>query len=303
MCVAVTGANGLLGTAVVAEATRAGHTVLALTRSDTNYHNLNELTTKLQNVDVLVHTAGVILSRSEQQKRPAETLADNILLDIAVATAARAANVKKTFLCSSILAYGSASGNLLEADIYQAGLAPATLYYGHAKRTACLLADALQKQYSQDITALVFPNIYGPGDKFDHHPPPLVPNTLLQLAEAFKKSVSEVHGGDNGHIELELLYSQDAAKTIVALLDKPDLPSILNVPAETHHTIADVYDAAATAVGFTGTITWDQPVVKEIPKRQLDGSLLDAHIMREKPTSLIKGVTTVWQQYVKENAV
>jgi GDP-L-fucose synthase len=300
MRVAVTGSNGLLGRAVVAELQANDHDVVAITRKNINYNDHEELIAAFNDVNAIVHTAGVILSRGEQQRRPAETLVENIALDIAVTKASHVADVGTIVLCSSILAYGSASGELTESMIYEAGFPPATRQYGHAKRTTCLLAEAMQYQYGKNVVSLIFPNLYGPHDKFDYEPPPLVPNVLLQVSEALTKKAPSLHGGDNGSVELELLHARDAARAIVALLGVQKIPPVLNVPSRSN-TIREVYEAAARVVGYTGNITWDDTLTQKTPAKKLDGTALRSLIEWDVTITLIEGVKEVWDTYKNTN--
>ncbi len=91
------------------------------------------------------------------------------------------------------------------------------------------------------------------------------------------------------------MYSEDAAHAMVAILQAPDPPPILNVASGHERTMAQTVDTIARACGFQGRITWDNAMPVGIPRRSVDVALLNA-LDRPPPVGFDEGVerTVAW---------
>jgi GDP-L-fucose synthase len=96
---------------------------------------------------------------------------------------------------------------------------------------------------------------------------------------------------------LELLHVDDLADACLHLLEHFDGPRVVNIGSGTDHTVGDVADVVATAVGYSGETRWDasKPAVQARPP--LDVGTLWASGWRPG-FSMIQGIveTVSWYQ-------
>lgn len=122
LTIAITGANGFIGKATVATALRNGHTVRAITRREANHlpeevvtipldlaERTAALASALDDVDVVIHTAGSMVSDPASVIRDTVTATQN-LLDVLQDSAPQARFV----LVSSIAVYDASASVITE---------------------------------------------------------------------------------------------------------------------------------------------------------------------------------------------
>lgn len=300
----ITGSNGFIGRALKEhlkkireyEVYEANHDKYDLTV----YNDCMDAT---KDIDIVIQLAGLVLSRKEQEQRPAEVLSTNLLIDLNIVRAAQQNNAKKIILFSSLTAYSESISAPFKEEYLWDGPVPKNTYaYGTAKRVLDILTQSYRQQYDIDITTLILPNTYGPGDKFSSTPPPLIPNTIKQIYEAKQNNLKKIAGGNNDTLALELLYIDDAVEAISRALHSTTLPCTLNVGSGKPVTIGEVYGTVAKAIGFTGQILWEDSTKSEISKRYLDTSLATQKIGWKSHYSLEDGILKTVKYFLENES-
>ena len=215
MKILVTGATGLLGSALCPLLRDAGHEVRAMVRqsSSTDLQDVasieiltgnvlepQSLPPVVHGVDAVVHAAAVVLGRDEEAIRRVNVDGTYALLD---AVRRHDRDIRFVFI-SSIAAGGfGTSQHPLREDMIPR---PATTY-GRTK----LEAEEIVREHASSMpcTVLRLPVLYGPRDRF--FPP------LYRLI-AFGITVLP----EDGSMEMCLLHSEDAAAAIMRLLEVRD---------------------------------------------------------------------------------
>jgi nucleoside-diphosphate-sugar epimerase len=243
--IALTGATGFVGRAVVEKLLASGHSVTALVRDVTaaklppsvhmivgDLHNdaaLQKLTAKQ---DVVLHVAGAILGVGRQ-----DFIRANVEGTRNVAAAARANGVKRVVFISSLAAR-------------EPGIGP----YGESK----LLAEQLLQSYAQHFSLKILrpAAVYGPGDKATL---PLLKTLLAQVAVipgVRRAKFSMIHVDD---VALEVVRAAEADDTGLAELDDgeaghtwPELIAIVRENFGTAQSVVFIPRPAATALGLCG---------------------------------------------------
>ncbi len=215
MKVLVTGATGLLGSALCPLLRDAGHDVRAMVRqsSSTDLVDLasieivtgnvlepESLAVAARGVDAVVHAAATVLGRDEEAIRRVNVDGTYALLD-----AVRRHDPGIRFIFASSIAAGGfgTSQHPLREDMIPR---PATTY-GRTK----LEAEEIVREHSSRMTCTVlrFPVLYGPRDRF--FPP------LYRLI-AFGITILP----EDGSMEMSLLHAEDAASAVLRLLETHD---------------------------------------------------------------------------------
>ncbi|MEI7894636.1 MAG: NAD(P)-dependent oxidoreductase [Myxococcales bacterium] len=218
MRVLVTGGSGFLGSHVVEQLAKAGHTVRALVRRSSNRTFLStlagvefaegsvedaaSLVSAMRGVDGVVHAAGLVKARNRDEFFATNVTGTTNLLD---ATKREAPGLRRFVFVSSLGAVGpSADGGPVDP-----GQAKPVTHYGRSKLEAERAVVAERDRLP--VTVIRPPLIYGPRD-----------TETLQFFQWVARGVRLVYG--DGSNTLSLVYGADAASACVRALEA-DVPS------------------------------------------------------------------------------
>lgn len=296
----ITGATGFLGSNLLNELSKKDNYEVVTTNSTAHdLTNIDECIAVTKNIDTVIHLAGLILSRAEQQKRPAETFRLNTLFALNIAEASAKNGVRRIIFANSVTAYpNTEKQRLAETDLWSGPVIDGNYAYGTAKRIGETIARSYHEQYAIEITNIFLPNLYGPGDKFTYNPPPLVPNTILEIQKAKQQDRDTLLGGSNGNVELDLLYANDAARAVVQILDLKDSPPLLNISSGTTISIKDIYATIAAALEYDGSIIWKQG--SPPTSRIMDTSAMKKLLPDFTFTTFSAGITNTINNFLKK---
>lgn len=294
----ITGASGFLGREIQAILQDSDYEIVL---SSSKCHDLTKIEhCKLatQNINTVIHLAGLVLSRKEQQLRPAEVFSLNTLMAINIAEASRLNGVRRILFISSVTAYPeNISTPFTEDDLLKGPVSSGNYAYGTAKRIMETIARSYSEQYALETCVLFLPNLYGPNDKFDYNPPPLIPNIILQIHKAMIANERIFSGGNNGDVELDLLYVTDAAKAVWAAIEAPALPLLLNIGTGRPISIKHIHTIIAEALSYKGKITWAECTTPPSP-RVMDTSKASSELQWESETTITEGITLTVADYL-----
>jgi GDP-L-fucose synthase len=102
----------------------------------------------------------------------------------------------------------------------------------------------------------------------------LLPALIRRYEEAKASGVPEVTNWGTGTPRRELLHVDDLASACLHLLEHFDGPHHVNVGTGIDHTIAEIAEMVAKAVGYTGETYWDPSKPDGTPRKLLDVSVL-----------------------------
>jgi GDP-L-fucose synthase len=117
-------------------------------------------------------------------------------------------------------------------------------------------------------------NLYGPGDNFSATGSPVLPALMRRFDDARELGAASVTNWGNGRPRREFLHVDDMASACLHLLDRYNEPTQVNVGTGVDHTIAEISDMVADAVGYSGEIHWDTSKPDGTPRKLLDVTLL-----------------------------
>jgi nucleoside-diphosphate-sugar epimerase len=155
MRVAVTGASGFIGQALVAELRAGGHEAVPLSRGDgIDYEDAQAMTVRFEGADAVVH-----LAARAHRGGPDEAFASNVRVARAAAQAARDAGTRRFVLVSSI----GVNGNVTHGRPFTETDAPAPAEpYARSKWLAEQEVRALLAGSATSLVIVRPPLVYGP---------------------------------------------------------------------------------------------------------------------------------------------
>ena len=274
----VAGHRGLVGSALLRRFRAEGFTNL-LVRS----HGELDLTDRTATFDfvlqsrpqVIIDAAARVGGIMANNTYPADFLSQNLQIQVNLLDAAVAARVPRLlFLGSSCIYPKFAQQPIEESALLTGALEPTNDAYAIAKIAGILQVQAVRRQYGLSWISAMPTNLYGPGDNFSGSDSHLVPALIRRYEEAKASGAPEVTNWGTGTPRRELLHVNDLASACLYLLEHFDGPGHINVGTGIDHTISEIADVVAKAVGYGGETRWDPTKPDGTPRKLLDVSLL-----------------------------
>lgn len=283
----VTGANGMLGRALVAELVAAGYKVLCATRAMCDLRhadNVNALF-RTERPDYVFHIAARVYGIGGNLADPAGSLTDNVRINTNVVDCAHRYRVKKILAMGTGAIYPDSTAPLREEEIWDGPPHASEAGYAHAKRLMLAHLQAGAKQYEVPYVYVVSGNLYGPHDKFDAITGHVVP-ALIAKFHAAEKSGKAVKVWGSGRAVRDFMYVDDAAAALLLLMLKAGGP--VNMGSGSLYTIKEIVQHL-NALNGSATIEWDRAMPDGQETRTYDLSKLNALGFKAQ-TSLPEGL-------------
>ncbi len=206
---------------------------------------------------------------------PADFLSENLQIQINLLDAALAARVPRLlFLGSSCIYPKFAPQPIKETALLTGPLEPTNDAYAIAKIAGIIQVQAVRRQYGLAWISAMPTNLYGPEDNFSPNGSHLLPALIRRYEAAHAGGAREVTNWGSGTPRRELLHVDDLASACLYLLEHFDGPEHVNVGTGVDHTIAEIAELVANAVGYSGVTRWDPEMPDGTPRKLLDVSVL-----------------------------
>ncbi len=295
------GATGLVGSAVLRRLQAEGYSrLLTPPRSDLDLQNPEAVRRffAAERPDYVFLCAAKVGGIHANSTFPADFIADNLAIELAVIRAAHEFSVRKIqFLGSSCIYPKLATQPIREDQLLAGPLEPSNAPYAIAKIAGIELIDSFRRQYGLDGHSLMPTNLYGPRDNFDPLNSHVLPALLRRFHEAKEANAKEVVVWGSGTPRREFLFVEDLADACQFLMKHEHPPRLVNVGVGEDLTIAELAKLIAETVGFEGEIVFDASKPDGTPRKLLDVSLMKGLGWKAK-TSLNEGLakTYAWFQ-------
>lgn len=210
-CIAVTGANGLAGSAMVEYLRKRDFTcVIPITRDnvDLRYHGETQKFFGRIEPEYVFHAAATVYGLQGNMDNQYKSILDNTLINLNVIDAARMYGTKKIVVMGTNAIYPwPAVLPYREEAIFDGRPHGGEAGYGHSKRHMLAMLEAS----GMDYTYLVSGNLFGPRDTFDPINGHVLPSLIHKFYEASVNELRLVPIWGDGSAERDFLYSEDLA--------------------------------------------------------------------------------------------
>ncbi len=290
----ITGANGLLGSAIRAQSQDR----FEVFTPDRNQLDLEDGVAVQEYISSLrpnycIHTAAHVFGLGGHKLHPNKALFLNSKIDINLISALSETNIEHFVYVGTVASYGYPylTQPLVEND-FMKGVPHAGEYgYAMAKRFGFDLVSSL-KLNGTSVTYAIMTNMFGPNDNFNEKTGHVIPS-LIARAFAARQCGSPLQVWGEETDSRDFIYSEIAAKRIIqALNGRHD--GLLNVGSGKERRIIDVAMLIKDYFGVSN-LEMKHGGVNAIHKRTLDISLLESkfgEIPDEFESNLRK--TMVW---------
>lgn len=276
----VAGHRGMVGSALTRALESAKFTnLIKRDRSELDLGDAAAVTKFFQKEkpEVVIFAAAKVGGIKANNDQPVEFLLENLRVQSNVIAAAQENNVRKLlFLGSSCIYPKHAPQPILESALLTGPLEPTNEAYAIAKIAGVKLCQAYNREYGANFISAMPTNLYGPNDNFDLETSHALAALLRKAHEAKKSGARELVVWGTGTPRREFLHVDDCASACLFLLEKYDLPEIINVGCGEDVSIRELAELICDVVGFDGELRRDQTKPDGTPRKLLDVSKLRA---------------------------
>jgi GDP-L-fucose synthase len=244
---------------------------------------------------------------------PADFIYQNLMMQVNVIEAAFRNGVQKLLFLGSSCIYPRMAQQPMREDALLTGtLEPTNEPYAIAKIAGIKLCESYNRQYGTshgvDYRSVMPTNLYGPGDNYHPENSHVIPALIRRFHEAKLANAPSVAIWGTGTPRREFLYVDDMAAASVHVMQLPKatyeqhttpMQSHINVGSGSDVTIADVAQAIAQTVGYTGQIAFDTSKPDGAPRKWMDSSRLNALGWQAK-VDLQHGLAAAYQDFVSK---
>ena len=238
---------------------------------------------------------------------PAEFIYQNLMVQANVIDAAFRNGVQKLLFLGSSCIYPRLAPQPMSEDALLTGtLEPTNEPYAIAKIAGIKLCESYNRQYGVDYRSVMPTNLYGPGDNYHQENSHVIPGLIRRFHEAKISRAPNVTIWGTGSPRREFLYVDDMASASVYVMQLPKvkyeqytqpMQSHINVGSGSDVTIAELAQAIAQTIGYTGQIEFDATKPDGSPRKWMDSKRLNDLGWRAQ-VSLIEGLKLAYQDFV-----
>jgi GDP-L-fucose synthase len=270
----VAGHRGLVGSAVVRELRRRGYENLLLrTSAELDLRNQAAVAGffAAERPEYVILAAAKVGGIHANDSFPADFIRDNLQIETNVIDSAWRSGTKKLCFLGSSCIYPKLAPQPMREDMLLTGpLEPTNEWYAIAKIAGIKLCQAYRKQHGFNAITLMPTNLYGPGDNFDLQNSHVLPALLRRFHDAARGGAPEVVVWGTGTPRREFLHVDDLATAVVHLMLGYDGAEPVNVGCGSDVTIRELAEMVASAVGYSGRISFDAAKPDGTPRKLLD---------------------------------
>lgn len=285
----VTGANGLIGSAVK----RLKLPGMAFAgRKDADLTSFNETKALLEKIKPtrVIHLAAQVGGIGGNSMHTGEYFRNNIMININVLEAARLCGVKKLISFMSTCVFpDKCNYPLNEKDIHNGPPHPSNFGYAYAKRMLEVQSNAYKHEWGCNFIVAIPTNIYGPNDNWNLVDGHVIPSLIHKCFLAKKNKTALFVWGDGSPLR-EFVYADDIAALALWALENYDEASPIILSSGTEISIKDLVLLVAKKMNFKGKIIFDSTKPAGQHRKPSDTSKLKKYLPNFKFTPIEKGI-------------
>lgn len=300
--VLITGATGVIGTALATGLERAGYDeVVRVSSADadlTDVHQTEELF-KIHSPELVFHLAARVHGLMGNLVNKAQAYVENTRINTNVVDAAQRCGARKIVAMGSTAVYSDAVPlPMTEADVWLGEPHASEAAYAHSKRGMLAQLYAYHEQYDLDFAYCISTNLFGPNDKFDEAWGHVIPSLVSKFHRAAETSTAVTVWG-TGLATRDFLYSADAAQALILIAENFTGP--INLATGQAHTIAHAVELLTKISGLRSNVIWDTAKPDGQRERLYDISKLK-ELGFNPAFSLEQGLAETYQWYAENCA-
>jgi len=167
--------------------------------------------------------------------------------------------------------------------------------YAFSKIVGLKLCEYYRKQYNDDFSAVIVPNLYGPNDNGST----VMPMLLRKFSHATMTGEGSVSVWGTGNARREFLHVNDLADALLFLINNNMDGTHINIGSGMDISIKELSSLIRKAFGYSGEIIFDTTKPEGAMQKLLDCTRINAMGWTPK-ISLQEGITMLVKEYSGE---
>ncbi len=299
----ITGARGLLGTALVNELKNQGFMNLFCPSSK----ELNLLDNTLVKTwfdvnkpEYVFHLASLVFGLKGNMDNQLKSIHQNTQMNLNLFDACGNNKVKKIFFAGTVASYPYPYPSLpLKEEFFTNGEPHGGEYgYATAKRHALSYLKILKETKNVDYCYGIFTNLYGMNDKFDTNGGHVIPSLIKKAYDAINSDNKLFKVWGKPETTRDFLYVEDAAK--ICILAFNNISGILNIASGRELTMGDIVEVIEQYFDGKLNVVWDSEAPIGIPKRSVCIDRLN-ELNPHNLTSIANGLQKTIDWYIQNS--
>lgn len=290
----------MVGSSIVKCLSAQGYDLITQNKSTLNLADQDAVDCFLKKYspDVVINAAAKVGGINANNIYPAEFIYDNLIINANLVHSSFVNGISRFInLGSSCIYPREASQPLVESSLMTGPLEKTNEAYALAKICGLELCRHYRKQYGVYYHSLMPTNLYGDNDNYNLKNSHVLPALIRKFHEAKNKNLTSVQMWGTGRARREFLHADDVASAVYFLLNKEDLPDIINIGTGTDITISDLAVKISKTVGFQGDTIYNTDMPDGTMVKRLDMSIMDS--LGWKPqVSLEEGLQRTYQDFL-----
>lgn len=296
----VTGASGMLGSAVVRRLRQLNYPMLMPSSNELNFLDSLQVKKYLEAnaPDLIFHCAAKVGGIQSNINDGDKYLTTNATIDHNLLYAASAIKVQQLFYIGSSCMYpANRVETLSELDLLTGPVEKTNESYALAKIIGVKTVEALSAQNSLAWHSVIASNLYGPGDNFEPGSSHLLASIIHKIQQAKILGRDEIEVWGSGNSRREFTYVEDLAWWLVDIaLSDTKIPNMLNVGVGYDLSVREWYNLVMELSGVSLPLKFDL-TKPEGNKRKLMNSDLAKRFGWEPSTTLNDGLLNTIHWY------
>lgn len=275
--VLLTGATGMIGSALKKRLEEEACKILAPTRQELDLSNQSAVGEWMEKhrPQVVFHLAARVGGIYANKTFPAEFMYQNLTMQTNVIHSAWKIGVEKLLFLGSSCTYPKTAPQPLSEDtLLQGHPEPTNVWYAVAKLAGIKMCQAYRQQYGCDFIVGMPANSYGIGDNFDPQQSHVIPALMRRFHDARENGLTEIEIWGTGKPQRELIYVTDVADACVFLMENYSSDEIVNIGSSQEVTIAELAKTLSQVIEFEGNLCFDTSKPDGIMRKVLDNTRL-----------------------------
>lgn len=298
----VTGANGLVGSAIVKTLKKQGYkNIVEAGRNDCDLVDSNSVNKFFEKIrpDYVFHNAARVYGIIGNMNHKALSFFDNCMINTNVIHASYLNGIKKitTMGTGAVYPYPSPSIPLNEDTIFMGRPHHAENSYAQAKRAMLAMLEAYEESYGLNWAYIVSCNLFGPRDKFDTVNGHVIPSLIKKFYLA-KKNNEMVSVWGNGSAQRDFMYVSDTACVAIEIMKHLSGP--INIGMGKVYAIKEIVDMIAHIAGMENRVVWDLSKPNGQDYRAYDLSKINSIGFKTNFT-IYDGLKETWNWYCENH--
>ncbi|PUE27533.1 GDP-L-fucose synthase [Limnohabitans sp. Jir72] len=309
----VAGHRGMVGSAIIRQLKQVNARIVTRTHAELDLTNQAAVQAFFaqEKPDHVYLAAAKVGGIHANNTYPADFIYQNLMMQANVIEAAFRNGVQKLLFLGSSCIYPRMAPQPMREDALLTGtLEPTNEPYAIAKIAGIKLCESYNRQYGSshgvDYRSVMPTNLYGPGDNYHPENSHVIPALIRRFHEAKLAKAPSVAIWGTGTPRREFLYVDDMAAASVYVMQLPKaiydqhttpMQSHINVGSGSDVTIAEVAQAIAQTVCYTGHIEFDTTKPDGPPRKWMDSSRLNK-LGWQAQVNLLEGLARAYQDFL-----